>query len=199
MTYQDEAENRLTEEAYLKTEPASDIRREYIDGRAYPMADSTRNHARITGNVARHFGIHLEGTPCEAFAVGLRVRVGPDYFYPDVLVDCDSLSGEDAFSTNPVLIVEVLSRASRRLDTTTKLVRYRNLPSLQEYVLIETDFISVHVLRRSNDWRSAYYYLDDEALFESIGLMLPVEKIYERVDNEELREFRCRRRPSAGQ
>jgi len=120
----------------------------------------------------------------------MKVRLGKDYVYPDVLVDCSKMSGDDYFSTSPIIIVEVLSRATRKTDTTTKLVRYLNLPSLQEYVLIEQDIVSVEVLRKSNNWRTEYYSLDDSVTFESIGLTLTVEEIYDRVDNPDINEFR---------
>ncbi len=76
------------------------------------------------------------------------------------------------------------------MDTTTKLIRYVNLPSLQEYVLIEQDIVSVQVLRRNNAWKSEYFYLGDSVTFESIGLILSVEEIYDRVDNQEMNELR---------
>ncbi|WP_342665867.1 Uma2 family endonuclease [Methylomicrobium lacus] len=120
----------------------------------------------------------------------MKVRLGKDYVYPDVLVDCSKMSGDDYFSTSPIIIVEVLSRATRKTDTTTKLVRYLNLPSLQEYVLIEQDIVSVEVLRKSNNWRTEYYSLDDSVTFESIGLTLTVEEIYDRVDNPDINEFK---------
>jgi Uma2 family endonuclease len=124
------------------------------------------------------------------FMADIKVKLGKDYVYPDVLVDCSKMTGDDYFSTSPVIIVEVLSRSTRKTDTTIKLIRYINLPSLQEYVLIEADIVSVQVLRRSKNWMPEYFFLGDEATFESIGLTLPVEDIYDRVDNTDMNEFR---------
>jgi Uma2 family endonuclease len=107
----------------------------------------------------------------------------------DVLVDCGKLSSEDYFSTSPLIIVEVLSKSTRKIDSTTKLLRYINMESLQEYVLIEQDIVSVQVLRRANHWLSEYYFLGDEVTFASIGLTLTVAEIYDRVDNADMREF----------
>jgi len=180
----------LTEAEYLATEPASDVKREYIDGQVYAMAGAGYNHNCILANVVREFSNHLKGTSCGTFAADMKVCLGKDYVYPDVLVDCSKMAGGDYFSTSPVIIVEVLSRSTRKMDTTTKLIRYVNLPSLQEYVLIEQDIVAVQVLRRNNDWKSEYFYLGDSVTFESIGLSLLVEEIYDRVDNEEMNEFR---------
>lgn len=180
----------LSEEEYLATEPASEVKREYIDGQVYAMAGAGYNHNCISANMLRELGNHLKGTPCATFMADIKVRLGKDYVYPDVLVDCSKMSGDDYFSTSPVIIVEVLSRSTRKTDTTTKLIRYINLPSLQEYVLIEPDIVSVQVLRRSKHWMPEYFFLGDAVRFESIGLTLPVADIYDRVDNTDMNEFR---------
>ena len=180
----------LTEEEYLATEVASEVKREFIDGQVYAMAGAGYNHNCISANVLREFNSHLKGTPCATFMSDMKVRLGKNYVYPDVVVDCDKMAGNDYFSTAPVIIVEVLSRSTRKMDTTVKLLRYINLPSLQEYVLIEPDIVSVQVLRKSNNWLSEYYFLGDLVTFESIGLTLMVEEIYDRVDNTDVNEFR---------
>ncbi|MGZ0077325.1 Uma2 family endonuclease [Methylomonas sp. BW4-1] len=180
----------LSEEEYLATEIHSDVKREYIDGRIYAMAGAGYNHNCISANILGEFRNHLKGTPCATFMADIKVRMGKDYVYPDVLVDCSKMAGDDVFSTSPVIIVEVLSRSTRKTDTTTKLLRYINLPSLQEYVLIEQDIVSVQVLRRNKHWLSEYYFLGDAVTFESIGLTLNVEDIYDRVDNRDMNEFR---------
>lgn len=186
--YQDDY---LSEEDYLATEPTATLKREYIDGRVYAMAGAGYNHNCIAANVLRKFGNHLEGTPCATFMADIKVKLGKDYVYPDVLVDCSKMRGDDVFSTSPVIIVEVLSRSTRKNDTTTKLIRYINLPSLQEYVLIEPDIVSVQVLRRSKNWLPEYFFLGDDVTFESIGLTLPVEAIYDRVDNPDINEYQA--------
>lgn len=188
--YQEQSSSVLSEEEYLATEADSPVKREYIAGQIYAMAGAGYNHNCIAANMLRKFGNHLEGTPCATFMADIKVKMGKDYVYPDVLVDCSKMSGNDYFSTAPVIIVEVLSRSTRKTDTTTKLLRYINLPSLQEYVLIEPDIVSVQVLRRSNHWLSEYYFLGDAVKFESIGLTLNVEDIYDRVDNTDINEFR---------
>ena len=184
----------VSEEEYLATEPASEVKREYIGGRVYAMAGAGYNHNCIAANVLRKFGNHLEGTPCATFMADIKLKLGKDYVYPDVLVDCSKMRGDDVFSSAPIIIVEVLSRSTRKTDTTTKLIRYINLPSLQEYVLIEPDIVSVQVLRRSKNWLPDYFFLGDEVTFESIGLTLPVEDLYDRVDNADINEYKAEKR-----
>lgn len=191
--YFDYAGIPMSEKDYLATEPGSDVRREYIDGQVYAMAGSSINHNILSLNIASEFRNHLKGKPCTAFMsdikVPLKVSVGHDYVYPDVVVDCTKVQGQRYFSNAPTLIVEVLSQSTRKSDLTTKLLRYVNLPSLQEYVVIEQDFVQVQVLRKSNDWKSEYYYLGDLAVFESIALTLAVEAIYEQVDNQDMAQY----------
>ena len=180
----------LTEEEYLRTEMSSEVKREYIDGRIYAMAGAGYNHNCIVGNIFGNFRSHLKGTPCTTFMADMKVRLGKDYVYPDVVVDCGKIAGDDYFVISPVIIVEVLSKSTRKNDTTKKLLYYLNLPTLQEYVLVEQEFVSIQVLRKSNHWVSEYYYLGDMVTFESIGLTLGVEEIYNRVDNKDMDEFR---------
>lgn len=177
----------MTLEAYLQLEETSQLRHEYIDGEIYAMVGSALNHNHISMNVAGEFRNHLKGTPCATFSADMKVHLGNDYVYPDVVVDCQAA---DNILVSPVIIVEVLSKSTRKKDTTQKLIRYINLPSLQEYVLIEQDIVSVQVLKRCNSWQPEYYYWGDTVAFASIGLELPVQDIYDRVENEELLELR---------
>jgi Uma2 family endonuclease len=180
----------MTEEEYLKSELTSEIKREYIDGQVYAMVGAGYNHNCISANILSNFMRHLKGTPCATFMADMKVKAGENYFYPDIVVDCSKMTADDYFSISPVIIVEVLSRATRKTDTTKKFIRYINLPSLQEYVLIEQDIVSVQVFRKSNDWKPEYFYLGDKVTFESISLTVEVEEIYDRVDNADMNEFR---------
>lgn len=191
-----EQANRITEEDYLQSESFSPVKREYIDGLVYAMTGASHNHSFISGNIFRKFGNHLEGSPCATFMSDTRVRMGKDYVYPDVLVDCNTISGDDFYSASPVIIVEVLSKSTRKFDTTLKLIRYINMPSLREYVLIEQDIVAVQVLRKSRHWLPEYFYIGDSVTFTSINLTLTVEEIYDRVDNVDMREFRQQKQSS---
>lgn len=186
-----EYENPYVSEAeYLSTELVSEQKREYIDGHVYAMTGASINHTRISGNILSNFSNHLKGTPCEAFMADVRVRLGKDYVYPDVLVDCNKIAGDGYFSTSPSIIVEVLSKSTKRLDLTTKLIKYINLPSVQEYVVIEQDSVSVQLLRRRKHWQPEYFFLGDTVTFEPINLTMTVEDIYDRVDNADMNEYR---------
>ncbi|WP_305908039.1 Uma2 family endonuclease [Methylomarinum sp. Ch1-1] len=176
-------------EDYLQGELISDVKHELIDGCVYAMAGASANHERITGNIYRQFGNHLDGSPCEPFGSDMKVKVGSNFFYPDVIVDCDFDESEPYYTESPVIIVEVLSKATRKTDETIKLLSYINIPSLQEYVLIEQDYVDIQVIRRNESWLPRHYFLGDDITFESIDLTLPVVEIYSRVQNEDMIEF----------
>ncbi len=181
--------NSITEEDYLEGEQLSDIKHEYIDGEVYAMSDAKAAHNRIASNINRQFGNHLMGKPCETFTADMKVKVGSQYFYPDVLVDCSSLGDDDLFTESPTILVEVLSRSTRKRDETTKRVAYLHIPTLEEYVLIEQDFVDIEVVRKSEGWQPKHYFLGDEVTFESINLTLKVEDIYDRVKNTDMIEW----------
>ena len=66
---------------------------------------------------------------------------------------------------------------------------YSQIQSLQVYMLIEQDFVEVEVMRKTKGWLSERYYLGDVISFESIGLTLSVEDIYDRVQNTDVIEW----------
>ena len=191
----------ISEQEYLENEKVSDIKHEYFNGEIFAMSGGSINHQRLTGNVFAEFRQHLKGTPCEAFSSDIKVRAdnGRKYFYPDVLVSCHNEDGTTHFTESPRLIVEVLSGSTHKYDRTLKRDIYQTLPSLEEYVLIEQDFVRIEVSRRINAWQSDFYYLDDEITFTSIDLTLSLLEIYQRVDNEELREFFKKRHECFGE
>jgi Uma2 family endonuclease len=180
----------ISEAEYLAGEKIAEIKHEYIDGEVFAMAGASASHNRISLNVARKFGNHLEGRPCQPYISDMKVNVGTKYFYPDVLVDCSGLNDDSHVTQSPTLIVEVLSKSTRRTDETIKRIAYTQINTLLEYVLIEQDFVDIEVIRRRNGWQSEHFYLGDSVTFEAIGLTLMVEEIYDRVNNPELVEWR---------
>ncbi len=182
----------ISTEDYLNGELQSEIKHEYMDGQVYAMAGASVNHNRISRNFLKKLAIKLPES-CEVFSSDLLVRTtATRYRYPDLVVLCDDegTEGDDQFITQPVLIIEVLSKSTRQQDKGTKRTEYLSLPSLQEYVLVEQDFVEVEVLRRSQGWRSENYYLGQIVVLESVGIELNVADLYERVDNADMVQFR---------
>ena len=184
-----QAKQPLNEKDYLAGELISEFKHELIDGEVYAMAGASINHERIAANIARKIGNHLEDSPCETLGSDMKVNAASNFYYPDVIVDCEFDEATPYFTKTPKIIVEVLSKSTRRTDETIKRIAYLNIPSLQEYVLIEQDIVDVEVVRRTEGWLSRHYFMGDDVTFESIGLTLSVEEIYHRVNNEDVIEY----------
>ena len=177
----------ISETDYLEGEKLSDIKHEYMNGEVFAMSGAHANHNYIAGNFHTALNVHLKGKPCRPYISDMKVKIASNYFYPDVLVDCSDVDGY--FTETPTLIVEVLSKSTRRMDETTKRMLYLQIPTLQEYILVEQDIVRIEVARRSEGWQPMRYFLGDEVVLESVGLTLKVEDIYDRVRNEDMREF----------
>lgn len=177
----------ISEDEYLEGELESDIRHEYIDGQVYAMVGASRNHNRITRNVSGKLWLSLQQHKCESFASDMKVKVGSKYFYPDIIVDCGF--DESDYTESPLILVEVLSPTTNRIDRTLKRNSYIRISSLQEYVLIEQDYVYVEVSRRSNGWKAEHYFMGDAVILESINVTLPVEEIYYRVENDDVTKY----------
>jgi len=183
-------ENSVSIEDYLAGELISETKHEYEDGAVYAMAGTSRNHEKIIGNLYTKFRTRLEKLPCDVFTSNIKVHVSKTkFYYPDVMVVCGDEQGDDYYTEKPILIVEVLSKSTRRKDHTTKRFAYRQIETLQEYIVIEQDFVEVEVSHRSANWQSQHYFLGDAVFFESLDLTVPVEEIYRRVENEDMQEF----------
>ena len=176
----------MSEEEYLEGEKIAALKHEYVDGHIYAMAGAHSNHNSLAMNVSVAFSNHLKGKPCRAYMSDMKVRIGngSKYYYPDVLVNCPPVNGY--FTETPTIIVEVLSNSTRRIDETEKRMAYMQIETLEEYVLIAQDFVQIEVIRKSEGWKSAKYFLGDEVTFTSIGLTLSVEAIYDGVDNADM-------------
>jgi Uma2 family endonuclease len=114
---------------------------ELIDGRPVAMAPERTEHvaAKLRAANALTAGIQRAGVPCEAFVEGLAVVVdGSTSYLPDALVNCGEPMAPDAMiAPNPLIVVEVLSPSTRRIDTTVKLAGYFRVASLAHYLIVD--------------------------------------------------------------
>ena len=179
----------ISEQDYLQGELLAETKHEYIDGQVHAMAGGSENHNLLSVNIATELKTRLKGTPCRTFIADMKVKVGANFFYPDVMVVCQEDNQSEYYKTAPVIIVEVLSKSTRRFDQTDKRLRCQRIPSLEEYVLIEQDKGEIQVFSKKDQWQSFYYYLGDDITFSSLGITVPVEDIYYQVNNEDVLDF----------
>jgi Uma2 family endonuclease len=172
-------------EDYLEGEKESPVRHEYVDGIVHAMAGASDRHNRIAGNIYNRLDNHLDEDPCEPFISDMKVWASePVFYYPDVVVACDGLNADPYYRKQPRLIVEVTSPSTEYIDRTEKLLAYKQIKSLKEYVIVSQDAVRIDVYRRLRGDRWQWEILTDvneELRLESVGLTLSVAQIYRRV------------------
>ncbi len=177
---------KISVEDYLAGEEISPVKYEYIYGEVYAMAGTSDKHNRIALNIASELNNHLRDSPCQPFMGDIKVRVNPEvYYYPDVLVSCEDNPENPYFRNKPILIIEVLSPSTQEIDRREKLLFYQQMPSVQEYAVVEQEKMHVEIHRRQMDGRWITYYLnqnaDEEVEFQSVELTMTLGEIYRRV------------------
>ena len=182
------AQTYITPQEYLALERKAEHKSEYLDGYIIAMAGASFAHNFITANLVTELNNRLKSGNCVAISSEMRVRPSAEdtYVYPDVVVVCGEPQFEDeAFDTllNPIVIVEVLSPSTERRDIGEKFARYKQLDSLQEYLLVAQDNVHVeHHRRRGAQWILSHYRTLEEVLpLTSIGCEVPLRDIYARV------------------
>ncbi len=183
------ANNKISEEEYLQGELVAEFKHEFIDGEVFAMAGASESHNLLSINMLSELRNKLRGTPCRTFIADMKVKVANDFFYPDVMVVCQNSDDSDYYKQSPVIIVEVLSPSTRKFDKTAKRLKYQNIPTLEEYVLIDQTIAEIEVFRKKEHWQSFYYYLGDAITFESLGVTVLVEDIYYQVNNDDVLAF----------
>ena len=179
----------LTVEEYLKAEESSEIRHEYLDGQIFAMSGASREHNLIAGNIFARLRTHLRGSSCRTFISDMKVKIQIDnqkadlFYYPDVVVTCNSTDKQRFFLTSPSLIIEVLSPSTETTDRREKLLNYQKLDSLREYVLVSQDKVKIEVYRKDiqGNWSLIILGKDDELRLDSIGATLTMVEVYEDV------------------
>ena len=158
----------FTIEQYLKLEREAPFRSEYIKGEMVAMSGGSRDHALLGTAIAARLDTQLGDKPCAVAANDLRLCCLPEdvLTYPDVVVYCEPAShmddDEDTL-TDAVVIVEVLSKSTRRYDRIEKFRYYRSLPSFSEYLLVEQDEIRAEHHFRQPDGSWAFRVLTTRA------------------------------------
>jgi Uma2 family endonuclease len=185
------AQTYLTPEEYIASERKATLKSEYLSGEIVAMSGASNEHNLITMNTANGLYNQVTGRGCRVYASDMRVGIGEgiSYFYPDVTVVCDeSRFEDDAFDTliNPQVIVEVLSTSTESYDRGEKFAHYRQLESLQEYILISQNQVRVeHYLRQGKQWvLSEFSALENMLPLVSIEAELSLNQIYRFVELE---------------
>lgn len=181
--------HQMTMTEYIEWESQADYRSEYVDGELFAMAGGSYRHSAICANLHRSIGNRLLEKECTVFDSNLKLAV-PSYrafLYPDLMVVCGAIEcfeDHEDIIQNPILIVEVLSPSTELFDRGKKFAYYRSLPSLQEYVLVSQEAVSVEVFTKRVDGNwffSALQEKDASVALHSLACEIPVSEIYRNI------------------
>ncbi|MDP4262052.1 MAG: Uma2 family endonuclease [Bacteroidota bacterium] len=180
---------RFTIEEYLDFENASDEKHEYYQGEIFAMPGSKVPHNIISGNI--YFGLRkrLEGKSCQAFNSDQRIYIPQNslFTYPDISVVCGDIltkNNDEWNILNPSIIIEVLSPSTRNYDRGEKFKLYRDIPTLREYILVDSESIRIEAFHVNDNghWELEEYKNTNETLLiKTVQLSVPLTEIYEGI------------------
>lgn len=175
----------LSRDDYFALE--SEEKYEFYQGEIFAMTGGTFNHAKISGNTFSTLNVKLRGKCCQPSNSDMRIETPSGLItYPDVSVFCGKpeLTENQCSLLNPSVIIEVLSPSTRRYDLSDKFILYRTIPSFKDYLLIDSEKVSVQYFRKTEqqEWL-LHEYLDisDSVCLVSIKETLDLNEIYENI------------------
>lgn len=175
--------SRLTAAEYLVWEPQQELRYEYINGDIVAMTGGTVPHNDIAINLLTALLPSVRASGCRINMADVKLCIGKSglYYYPDLMVSCHPQDlHARKFIQFPKLIVEVLSPGTADKDRTDKFTDYQSISTLQEYLLVSSEKISVECYRRGEGRMWLYYpYIAGDLLsLESLGMSIAIEQLY---------------------
>ncbi len=181
--------NKFTMEEYFELESDSGDKHEYYEGEIFAMAGGKVNHNLISGNLYHAFRKQLAEKSCQPFNSDQRIYIPANslFTYPDISIVCgdlQTLNNDDINLLNPAIIVEVLSASTKSYDRGDKFKLYRDIPSLKEYLLVDSESMAVELfsLNASGRWELEEFYESTEILhIKSIEVSVSLSEIYESV------------------
>lgn len=174
----------LNEDEYLAQEECAAYKSEYVAGEIFAMAGASERHNRISLNIASHLRTATRGHTCGAFMADMKLRIATHhaFYYPDVMLACDSADDHPFYKTKPCFIAEVLSPGTAVIDRREKWLHYRNIPSLRYYLLADSEKNAVRLFEHSGEiWREQVLDAEDIVTIKCGNLVIPLslDDIYE--------------------
>ncbi len=182
---------RYSVEEYYDLEEDEAYKSEYFDGEIFAMAGGSPEHSLIATNLAGELRQRLKGKTCTPYDGNLRIQIPATGLitYPDVSVFCKKLEFDPKdkrkqTAINPTVVFEVLSKSTESYDRGKKAENYRQLDSIKAYVLVSQTSPHIEVYERHGDgfwFLTEAKGLDQELAVKSLGLMLPLAEVYDRI------------------
>ena len=179
-----------TPEEYLELEEKALYKSEYRNGEIIPMTGGTTNHNQIALNFASSLLYVIRGKKYRVFIGDVRLWIPEyrEYTYPDVIVtDVKPIyAGKNNTTvTNPLLIVEVLSKSTKNFDQGEKFTFYRSIPQFKEYVLVEQNQYQVMHYSKTNEgeWIFREYKSENDLVkLQHLDLEISLIDLYQDVN-----------------
>lgn len=178
----------MTVEEYIAFEERAEVRHEFINGNLIPMPGTSFEHNEICFNLAALLKKMLRTLGYRVYVESVKAQISSerDYTYPDVMVANDprDLAGRYIVKY-PLVIFEVLSKSSRLEDSNDKFIRYKNIESLQNYILVDSEkkVVEVRTKRPDGVWEAeSFVEADGRFPVPALGVELAFEEVYEGVD-----------------
>jgi Uma2 family endonuclease len=178
----------MTLDEFLDWDDGTDTRYELIAGFPVAMAPPAEAHRmRAVRLVSRVVDAALANRrPCNAQieASVLRPDRADTYFVADIGVTCaPNKRGWQAIE-EPILLVEILSPGTERHDRQIKLPAYRQIDSVEEILLIDSQIPYAEILRRDGErWITEPMQGPQATLrLSSVKLSVPMAELYEGID-----------------
>ncbi len=179
----------VSEKDYLDKERLAVEKHEYFKGEIFAMSGASIAHNKIAINSISDIFIKLKGKKCQPFGSDLRIHIPKNtlFTYPDISIVCDEIeTTDDKFDTitNPSVLIEILSPSARNYDKGEKFTLYREIDSLQEYILIDSERIMVEKFIRNSDnsWQlTEYRTIEQSFSIATVGIEMFLLDIYDGV------------------
>jgi Uma2 family endonuclease len=178
--------NYISQEEYLEMERAALEKHEYYQGEIFAMSGASLKHNEVFSNLFGEIQGKLKGKNCKPYGSDLRIHVPKNslYTYPDISIICDKANlTDDKFdtATNPAVIIELLSKSTRNYDRFEKFSLYRDITSLKEYILVDTQKIHIenYVRNANNTWQlTDYNVISDNLIITAVNISVSIADIY---------------------
>jgi len=175
-----------TFEEYIEIENVSEERHEYYYGEIFNMAGTTLRHFDIHHNLITYIRKQLKGKKCKVYGETIKTEIVKKfhYVYPDVVVSCHDAENDLHYIKYPQLIIEILSDSTELYDRTDKFNAYRQIPTLEHYVLVSQKKCMVECYtRQEGEWKyKVYESITDFLELSTLDIKLPLAEIYENIE-----------------
>ncbi|SEK53715.1 Endonuclease, Uma2 family (restriction endonuclease fold) [Sphingomonas palmae] len=178
----------ITVEQFLDIDFGTDRKYELIDGVIEMMTGGTPAHSRVAVNILAFLHRKLRGTGCRAYNADMGLRVDDvNCRYPDVSIYCgDPASREreqaERIYSDPVVLFEVLSPSTSKIDRVDKLEQYRSIASVDTIIFVDPERELSRVIQRlgPTSWRDDLFAQPHDIDLPALNLSIPHDEIFAR-------------------